>query len=323
MAPLQASLPPPRESDRIRVSGRPRGDFATALRRIPNFRNAVTVALAWVQVLLPIVLAVQLRNPLVWFVAFLLVGRGFALLAILGHEAAHRLLFSSRSWNDAIGRWLLEAPAFVPLDVYRYVHLTHHRDELGPNEPDLGLYAGYPVSSRSFRRKLRRDAMGESGWKNLKPLLKALGQRPPRRQIWEIALVQAVIFAGFFLAGWPQLYVLMWVLPWMTVWRVLNRLRAIAEHGGLVANDDRRATSHHMRQSVWARFWIVPYNTGWHVAHHVDAAVPFRSLPRLHKALVEDGWYPEALTWESYTLFWRTASGALPLPDNRSVRSVS
>ena len=323
MAPLLSALPVPLESERIRTSGRPRGHFAAELRRIPNVRNVVTVALAWAQILGPIVLAVHLRNAVAWAAAFLLVGRGFALLAILGHEAAHKLLFSSRFWNDTIGRWFLEAPAFVPLDVYRYVHLTHHRDELGPTEPDLGLYAGYPVSARSFRRKLRRDAMGESGWKNLKPLLKALGQRPPRRQIWEIAMVQAVIFVGFLVAGWPQLYFLMWLLPWMSVWRVLYRLRAIAEHGGLAASDDRRATSHHIRQSMFARFWIVPYNTGWHVAHHVDIAVPFRSLPRLHQVLVEDGWYPEALTWKSYTSFWRTAAGTLPVPDNRVARQTA
>ncbi|MCB0975479.1 MAG: fatty acid desaturase [Actinobacteria bacterium] len=317
MAPLPDAVPEFRATARLRPSGRPKGAFAADVRRVSNLRNTWTVLFAWVQVVVPIVVAVNMRNPLVWVVAFLLVGRGFALLAILGHEAAHKLLFTSRFWNDNVGKWLLEAPAFVPLEVYRYVHLTHHRDELGATEPDLGLYAGYPVSAQSFRRKLRRDATGESGWKNLKPLLQALGQRPPRRQIWEIALVQMAIFGVFWAVGWPQLYLLMWLLPWMTVWRVLNRLRAIAEHGGLAASDDRRLTSHHMRQSVWARFWIVPYNTGWHVAHHVDTAVPFRNLPRFHQALVDDGWYPDTLTWTSYTAFWRTASGARSLPPNR------
>ena len=27
---------------------------------------------------------------------------------------------------------------------------------------------------------------------------------------------------------------------------------------------------------------MVPYNTGWHLAHHVDMGVPWRNLPELH-----------------------------------------
>ena len=65
-------------------------------------------------------------------------------------------------------------PAFVPFDVYRRSHFAHHKDEIGPDEPDIGLYAGYPITRDSLRRKLRRDAFGNSGWKNLKGLLLAV-----------------------------------------------------------------------------------------------------------------------------------------------------
>ena len=59
-------------------------------------------------------------------------GRGFARFAILGHEAAHRLLFPNKRVNDFVGRWLLAYPAFVPFDLYRRGHFAHHRDEFGP-----------------------------------------------------------------------------------------------------------------------------------------------------------------------------------------------
>ena len=68
----------------------------------------------------------------------------------------------------------------------------------------------------------------------------------------------------------------------MTQWRVINRLRSIAEHGGMEQSKDRRATTHNVRQSWPARFWFVPYNTGWHLAHHVDMGVPWRNLPAYH-----------------------------------------
>ena len=94
------------------------------------------------------------------------------------------------------------------------------------------------------------------------------------------------------------------------MWRVLNRLRAIAEHAGMRRSDDRRQTTHVVRQRPWARFWIVPYHTGWHLAHHVDSGIPWRRLPELHRELVAAGWVTPALEYPNYLTLWRAlASG--------------
>jgi fatty acid desaturase len=110
------------------------------------------------------------------------------------------------------------------------------------------------------------------------------------------------------LVGRPELYLFLWLAPWMTVWRVINRLRAIAEHGGMTASKDRRLTTHHVRQSWPARFVLVPFNTGWHLAHHVDMGVPWRNLPQLHRELVAAGWVTEGLEYPSYRALWRALS---------------
>jgi fatty acid desaturase len=207
-----------------------------------------------------------------------------------------------------VGRWLLSYPAFVPFEAYRRSHFAHHKEEFGPNEPDLNLYNGYPVTPSSLRRKLVRDAVGVSGWKNLRPLLRALLSRSSRPFAARIVAAQAALLALFALAGRPELYPLLWLLPWMTSWRVLNRLRAIAEHGGMERSPDRRRTTHHVRQSRLAGFVIVPFNTGWHLAHHVDMGVPWRNLPRLHAELVEAGWVVPDLEYPSYRALWRALS---------------
>jgi fatty acid desaturase len=255
-----------------------------------------------------IALAAWIGHPAAWIVAFVLIGRAFALYAILAHEAAHKLLFTDKRANDVVGRWLLAYPAFVPFDVYRRSHFAHHKDEMGPQEPDLGLYQGYPITRASLVRKLRRDLFFVSGWKNLRPLLRALRSAPGRPLALRILGVQAAILAVFALVGRPELYPLMWLAPWMTVWRVINRLRAIAEHGGMARSPDRRLTTHVVRQRPLARFWMVPYNTGWHLAHHVDMGVPFRNLPALHDELVRAGWVTPALEYPSYTALWRALS---------------
>jgi fatty acid desaturase len=231
--------------------------------------------------------------------------------AILMHEAAHRLLFSRKALNDWVGMWLLAYPAFVPMALYRRAHFAHHRREFGPDEPDMAFYSGYPCTPGTLRRRLLRDALGISGWKNFRVLLGAIRSAQSRRVAGSILGVQAAMWAisGLATGRW-WIYLLLWWAPWMTQWRVLNRLRAIAEHGGMEASDDRRATTHQVRQSWGARLWLVPYRTGWHLAHHVDMGIPWRNLARFHAELVRAGYVPDGLTAPSYWALWRSMASA-------------
>ena len=315
MVPTDAALPDVLTTDRLLVSGKAVPELRADLRHIASWRNAGTVVGLWAVIVGLWAAAVWIDHPLGYAALFVLMGPMFARLSILGHEAAHRLLFRNRTANDLVGRWLLDYPSFVPFDVYRRSHFAHHKEEFGPNEPDIPLYAGYPLPRASWRRKLLRDATGNSGWKNLKPLFLALRSKAARPIGLRILGTQAVLWAISWAAtGRWWLYPLCWLGPWLTVWRVLNRLRAIAEHGGLEASADRRRTTHHIHQSWSARFWIVPYRTGWHLAHHVDMGIPWRNLPRFHEELVASGWVTPALEYPSYRAFWKACSSGTPTP---------
>jgi len=318
MAPAHEILPEVLPTERLNARGMPQPFLRDELRRIPNVRNAANVVSVWLQSfgLIAFVCWLTPQLPLaaalvVWAITFLLMGRAFALYAILGHEAAHKLLFTKKQLNDRIGQWAIGYPSFVPLDAYRRGHFAHHKDEFGPNEPDLNLYNHYPITRASFFRKLRRDAIGVSGWKNLKGLLLAFKSESARPIATKIAVAQLGVLVVLLLIGGPSrwwLYPLLWLAPWMTVWRVINRLRSIAEHGGMTRSKDRRMTTHVVRQSMLARFWMVPFNTGWHLAHHVDMGVPFQHLPRLHRELVASGWVTEELEYPSYRALWKALS---------------
>ena len=317
MVPEPKLLAPAHETALIRPDGRTTPAFREELRRIPNLRNALSVLSVYVQTLAILWASAWTTQwawwPAAWIVAVLLLGRTNAQFASLMHEAAHRLLFSNKAANDVVGRWILGFPAWTSTDAYRRVHMAHHRQEFGPDEPDIPLYRGYPVSPSSFRRKLWRDARGSTGLKLL------VGQwrnglrnadRRVRLTFLKIVLVQIGLAVLMTLFGHPLMYPLLWLLPYLTVWRVINRLRSIAEHGGLRASEDRRDTTHSVRQHLFARFALVPYRIGWHLAHHVDSGVPFRNLPRYHLALVEAGYVSEALEYPSYRALWsRLRSG--------------
>jgi fatty acid desaturase len=306
-------------SERLLANGVCRPELRPALRRIDDRRNARTVAGLWIAVAGLVGLAAWANRPVVYLVAFVAMGPVHARFAVLMHEAAHKLLFSARRVNDWVGTWLIAYPAFVPIGLYRRGHFAHHRQEFGPDEPDLAFYEGYPCPPRTLGRRLLRDAVGISGWKNLRPLIASVASSRTRRLGLSILGVQAVLWAVSWAAtGRWWIYPLLWLLPWMTQWRVLNRLRAIAEHGGMVAGSDRRVTTHVVRQSWAARLWLVPYHTGWHLAHHVDMGVPWRNLPRYHEELVRAGYVTDALVYPSYRALWRALA-----PGGRAARATT
>ena len=303
------SLPTAHETAELRADGRAHREVRDALRRIPSWRNALSVLGLYVQTAAVIVAAVR-WTPFAIVPAFILLGRAHAQFASLMHEAAHRLLFTNRRANDLVGRWLLGYPSFTSTDAYRRVHMAHHRQEFGPDEPDMALYAGYPITTASLRRKLVRDATGRTGGKLMLGLLRGWKAPDPRsrRTFWKIIAVQAVLMATAIVSGHWWVYPVLWVAPYLTVWRVINRLRSIAEHGGMQLSSDRRETTHSVRQSWPARFLLVPYNIGWHLPHHVDSGVPFRNLPRYHRALHASGYVDDSIEHPSYHSLWKALS---------------
>lgn len=303
---VPAGLPVCRETDRIRTDGRPQPTFRDQLRRIPNWRNAWSVLFLYVQTG-AVLWATVAFAPWSWPFTFVLMGRAFAQLLSLMHDAAHRLLFSRRSLNDVVGRWLLGYPSLTNTDGYRRVHAAHHREEFGSDEPDLPLYIGYPVGPASFRRKLWRDASGRTGVKLLVQFLRSARSADGRVRatFWKIIVVQSLMATAAVLSGYWWLYPFFWLAPYLTVWRVINRLRSIAEHGGMTASKDRRNTTHTVAQHPVARFMVVPYRIGLHLAHHVDSGIPFRNLPTLHRALIDAGYIDATIEYPSYPAIWR------------------
>jgi len=313
LVPTDELLPQVLPTDRLNERAKPVRELRDDLRRISDVRSVFTVLGALFWSFGVVAAAGYWHTWWSYLLGFVFLARGHVGLNILGHEAAHRLLFNRRSVNDAVGRWLLAYPSFQALLAYRRSHFAHHRDEMGPEEPDLSLYSGYPIPPDSWRRKLRRDITGQSAYKNFRGLFRAV--RNGAREAQQIVAVQVVLIGVSIAVQRPLMYVI-WVASWSTLWRVSNRVRSVAEHGGLVRSKDRRLTTHVIRQTPLARFWMVPYNTGWHLAHHVDMGVPWRNLPALHAELVRSGWVVDGLEYPSYRSFWRAAaSGLVKRPD--------
>ncbi len=300
----------PVNGDRLRPNARPQGELRDTLRKIPNGLNAFSILSTYTQTIAIMYAAVHFNQVVIWIAAFLLMGRAHAQFAALMHEAAHRLLFRNRKLNDWAGRWLVGFISFTPVDLYRRGHMAHHRDEFGPDEPDIPLYRGYPITRDSLRRKLIRDTTGRTGWKLFLGLVRGVRSKDAnvRSQAQKIVAFQFGLIALTIVLRIPYLWFVLWWAPQLTVWRVINRLRSIAEHGGMIRSDDRRNTTHSVRQHLIARFCIVPFQIGWHLAHHVDSGVPMRNLPKFHRELVAAGYVTETIEYPNYPALWNALS---------------
>lgn len=312
MALDPAVLPHVIDNPVIASDGRAFPDIRAELRRIPSFKNVWTVVWLYGQTILILALAARINHPATWIIAFLLMGRTHAQFASLMHESAHRTLFRHKGANDWVGNWLLGYPVITSTPAYRRVHMAHHKKEFGPEEPDIPLYANYPITRASLRRKLMRDLTGRTGIKLFMNQIK--GFRSPdarvRHTLWKMVVVQTLIVIAFAVSGYWWMYPVFWVLPYFTLWRVINRLRSIAEHGGLRADNDRRITTHSVAQHWITNFYLVPYKIGYHLAHHVDAGIPFRHLPKYHQYLHASHYVTDRIEYPTYRSLWKAVSSA-------------
>ena len=293
-------------SNRLHPDGRPKKAFRDQLRKISNFKNSFSVILSLLLPPLIVWVSMIYRHPLIWIFLILCMGIAQNRLFIIHHEAAHRLLFSNQKINDLIGIRLIGWLAFGSgSHGYRIGHIRHHRDEFGPQEPDFVLYSFYPISKSSMSRKLLRDLSGISAFRILRPRFQRLNDLRHLRLTVSFLSGQLMIVALFWIFSNLAMYFLLWILPWVCVYQFLNRIRAITEHGGMTQSSDRRRTTHYIRQNRLANFFFVPLNVGYHLAHHVDMLVPYRNLPLLDQALMEDGYISSDLIWPNYRSLWK------------------
>ncbi|HEY1826685.1 MAG TPA: fatty acid desaturase, partial [Acidimicrobiales bacterium] len=139
MVPDTTARPDVLPTERLLENGMAVPALRPALRRIPNVRNAITVVMVWFWVVVIVGGSVWLNTWWSYLLAFILMGPMYARFAILMHESAHKLLFSNKTWNDVIGKWVIAYPVFTPVQLYRRVHFAHHKDEFGPQEPDMAF----------------------------------------------------------------------------------------------------------------------------------------------------------------------------------------
>ncbi|MEQ9640288.1 MAG: fatty acid desaturase family protein [Alphaproteobacteria bacterium] len=297
--------------DRRRRQGLP-ADVVQRLNRLDPAKATWAVVETFAVIALAVAAAIVWWHPVSVVLAMVLIATRQQAFFVLAHDAAHYRMYRTRWLNDAVGR-LCGTVVGISMCTYRVVHRLHHNHLYEKQDPDIPLHGGYPRGAGYLAKKLLKDLLGFTAYKTYAYFFGAptinddagAGNRPlddtapalraaARRDRWVVVGFHAAAPLVAFAAGYGVEYLLLWVLPLVTVLQPLLRLRAICEHGAV---DDLHLPLKAARTNTgpaWLMWLVFPHHVHYHIEHHLYPAIPHYNLPAAHRAMREAGLLDDA-----------------------------
>lgn len=279
--------------------------YKTEISRLSNVSTARALTplfFDWLIIVATITVAVNVSH---WFfdvLAFIVIaGRQHALL-VLVHEATHFRLSKNRGLNDLMGTVFTAWPAFFCLHGYRENHSRHHQFLNTYNDPDWARKVDlpewkFPKAAPELLKTLLQVAL--TGWWKILLLFymfSGLGSKQTwkdsasRKRLLKKFIFYAVAGTLVGVLGLHWIVLQYWVLPFLLVFPVIERVRSVAEHFAL--SYDSIFTQTRNVICSWPEAALFgPHNIRYHLVHHLFPSVPQYNLPELHEILMEDSSY--------------------------------
>ena len=232
--------------------------------------------------------------------------RNFNCAAQLVHESDHGTMFRNPRLNRGLGNLFAYMLGYTRSG-HRTAHMDHHLYLNTERDPDIIFSQPSAPASAVLRGLLNdlflvsaikrllqysqsdRATFTVSPWRRLTPayFARMAGSMVP------VAAIQLVLLGIYTLAGGPWAYLLLHVLPIMTLYPLQIRVRSIAEHGfeaGYRPSSPQEAwMTRTSRLNVLERWIIAPLGQYLHYEHHVFPSIPNYNLARVHRLLVAAG----------------------------------
>lgn len=232
--------------------------------------------------------------------------RNFNCAAQLVHESDHGTLLRDPRLNRSLGNLFAYLLGYTRSG-HRTAHMDHHLYLNTDRDPDIifsqpGASAGAVLRGllsdlffvSAIKRLLQysqsdRATFTVSPWRRLTPryfVQMAVSMVP-------VVAVQLALIATYTVAGGPWAYLLLHVLPIMTLYPLQIRVRSIAEHGFEAGYEPRSLPEAWMtrtsRLNLLERWIVAPFGQYLHYEHHVFPSIPNYNLPRVHRLLLAAG----------------------------------
>ena len=243
-----------------------------------------------------------------WIAPLLMLGaiRNFNCAAQLVHESDHGTLFRSPRLNRSAGNLFAYLLGYTRAG-HRTAHMDHHIYLNTERDPDVifsqpwagaaeivrGLVSDLLLVS-ALKRLMQYSQLRPAGhsvypWRKLtgRGLAKSLGSMFP------VAVTQLLLLVVFTAAGGRWAYVLLHVVPIMTLYPLQIRVRSIAEHGFDTGYEPSSPSDTWMTRTsqlnLLERWIMAPFGQYLHYEHHVFPGVPNYNLRQVHRLLVASG----------------------------------
>jgi fatty acid desaturase len=302
-------LPPALLGDQSKLSNEAR----TEIRDLSGARPGAFLAQAfgaWGVILGVTALALQMNQIWMSVLAIVIVATRFNILGLLVHEQVHFLGLRGR-YGDLIVN-LLAAYPLIGLTVENYagVHLAHHKYFFTEKDPDFlrksGAEWNFPMPGVQLAKLFLSDLLGLTFIKLL------MGKRPdaahgfrrphptPKwvRPVYFLAAAALLTYVGMWLV-----FLIYWVLPLMTVFPVIVRLGAIAEHIYDLPSASVADASPLMLQKWWEKLLLPNLNFTLHPYHHYYPGVAHCNLPKVHEIFRREKLVIEQNVFHGYWAF--------------------
>jgi fatty acid desaturase len=247
-------------------------------------------------------------NPMVILVCVMIIGTRQHALFVIAHDAAHYLLYENRKINDLAGRACAMLQG-LSMCTYRVIHRLHHNNLYGELDPDTALHGGYPRGKTYLIKKLLKDLSGFTAWKTYAyflggaPALNTqtnVAMRPlddtseklraeARLDRNAVIVFHSILLVLFAASGYLIQYLVLWILPLVTVVQAILRLRAISEHGATTDFSSPLTAARTNVVPAWLAWLIFPHSVNYHIEHHLYASVPHYNLAELHREMTARG----------------------------------
>ncbi|RJG56606.1 fatty acid desaturase [Sphingobium terrigena] len=273
---------------------------------VDNWRNAWLLFLQWAIIAASMAIAIHIDHIAMYVLAGLVIGTRVQCLAVMMHDACHRLLFSNRRVNDLISDIFVAYPLVMSIDLYRVAHMVHHRHTNTLRDYDYRVQRKdpdqhFPKSGQAMIGLFFRSLLGLNYYRVARagrvwsPLANfhnpgrfdfdyRLGLRL-RYVAWAITIYGLILWSP-----WRWQILGLFIIPQFIWANLFNRIRAMAEHVGVP--DDREITgTRTVIPTLLDRILIAPFNVSYHLEHHLFPSVPWTNLRRLHQHLMTDPAY--------------------------------
>ena len=261
--------------------------FNVANRFEVDARSLCALGFEWLLIALAFTLALHVNHIITWLAVFIFTATRQHALLMLYHDAVHGHLCRHRGINDTLINALVGVPLMLPVEVYRPLHLKHHRRLGHGDDPERTyLFAGQPwdfqpLAWRQLSAQIAGDFFFFNSLRTYHAWRKDGGRICFSNRTRSILFVWVSALAIALLIGKQTtvLVLAMWFLAAVTLTNGLQKLRSFAEHSaGPYVTPGWPHWTYAWRPGWLGRLTLWPYNMHRHLQHHARPELAWHQL---------------------------------------------